>query len=226
MHELTASGFCRDHDWRLCQLRLQVQLLTVSSHGLHRITHGITPKCLSGIFRCPQIALLGTSYGTSKMLVHDRHTDRHTAAARRTIKPSSLCQLNPTPCIMTSARSLLLLAFALLATLNSATAATDVSQGDIYLLDSVHHIDNYTDLKAGQSYVANFQVNAQASNATIGSVLGFCTVLQDVGSPNASTQFSWLRAQCRYFLLDSRLIFYHCSCYVCVRTSCAPVSAV
>lgn len=111
------------------------------------------------------------------MLIHDRHT----AAATRTLKPSSLCQLDPTPCVMTSARSLLLLAFALLATLQSATAATDVLQGDIYLMNSVHQIDNYTDLKAGQSYVANFQVNAQASNATIGSVLGFCTVLRDVG---------------------------------------------
>ncbi len=80
-----------------------------------------------------------------------------------------------------SAQSLLLLAFALLAMLHSATAATDVLQGDIYLMDSVHQIQNYTDLKAGQSYVANFQVNAQASNATIGSVLGFCTVLRDVG---------------------------------------------
>lgn len=78
-------------------------------------------------------------------------------------------------------RSLQLLALALLALLHSANAATDVLQGDIHLMDSVNQISNYTNLKAGQSYVAVFQVDAQPSNATSGTVFGFCTVLRDVG---------------------------------------------
>ena len=81
-----------------------------------------------------------------------------------------------------------MLALTFLATLAySTTAASDVLQGDIYLEDSVRQIQNYTSLTAGQSYVANFQVNAQASNATMGNVMGFCMVLRDVGP-----------AQCQY----------------------------
>ena len=83
--------------------------------------------------------------------------------------------------IAASARSVQLLALAFLALLHSATAATDVLQGDIYLMDSFNQVQNYTTLTAGQTYVAIFQVQDQASNATIGTVFGFCTVLRDVG---------------------------------------------
>jgi len=173
--KLTASGFCPTAGFVNCVCRFSFSPFP----QVFRITsdYAWDYAQMPAIFRCPQIALLGTSYGTSEMLTHDRHSP----AATPTIQPSSLCQFGLTPCIMTSARPLLLLAIALLAVLHPATAATDVLQGDIYLMDSVHQIDNYTDLKAGQSYVANFQVNDQASNATIGSVLGFCTVLRDVG---------------------------------------------
>ena len=75
-----------------------------------------------------------------------------------------------------------LLAVALHYTLVYSTkAATDTLQGQIYLMDSVRQIQNYTSLTAGQSYVADFQVNGQPSNATIGNVLGFCVVLRNVG---------------------------------------------
>ena len=47
-------------------------------------------------------------------------------------------------------------------------------------MESVHQIQNNNNLQAGQSYVANFQVNAQPSNATVGNV-GFCVVLRNVG---------------------------------------------
>lgn len=79
------------------------------------------------------------------------------------------------------ARSLQLLVLTLFALFHSPNAATDVLQGNIYLMDYVNQVQNYTTLTAGQSYVASFQVNAQFSNATIGTVCGFCTVLRDVG---------------------------------------------
>ena len=71
--------------------------------------------------------------------------------------------------------------------LSSTSAASQVIEGEIYLMDSVHQTQNYTNLQAGQIYTANFQVNAQPSNATVGSVLGYCVVLRDVGP-----------AQCQY----------------------------
>lgn len=74
------------------------------------------------------------------------------------------------------------LTVATLATLLHLTVGdTDVIQGDIYLMSSVNQIQNYTSLKAGQIYVANFDVRAQPSNATIGDVMGFCVVLRDIG---------------------------------------------
>lgn len=67
MHELTASGCCRDHDWRLCQLRLQIQVLTVSSSFLVRnsgtnytgLRMGLRPNALAAFSDALKSRFLG-----------------------------------------------------------------------------------------------------------------------------------------------------------------------
>lgn len=73
--------------------------------------------------------------------------------------------------------------------------------------------------------MANFQVNAEASNATIGSVLGFCTVLRDVGP--SQCQYTIQLASGSVQVLASRQLPQFLPLQLlCVCTSCAPVSSV
>lgn len=51
----------------------------------------------------------------------------------------------------------------------------------VYATDST--IGNITSVKAGQSFAVNFLMTDRATNATIGTILGFCVALRPQGQP-------------------------------------------
>lgn len=94
----------------------------------------------------------------------------------------------------------------ILTSLIAAEASREVIQGNIYVTDSVGVGPDYTsNLSAGSTYIANFLYTAQPSNTTVGSSLGFCTILRDSGP-----------SQCQYTLqLASGTVQVH----FCVHSS-------
>ena len=62
-----------------------------------------------------------------------------------------------------------------------AVRATDVTlQGNTYIVDAANFV-NTTSLTAGQPFVLDLLATDQATNATLGSVLGYCVPLRATG---------------------------------------------
>lgn len=77
---------------------------------------------------------------------------------------------------------LVLLASCASAVVFPADATEATISANVYVTDSAGiDVTNVTSITAGQTFVLNFLLTDQATNATIGSVLGACVVLRSQG---------------------------------------------
>ena len=64
----------------------------------------------------------------------------------------------------------------------SALKGQATIEANVYVTDSANiDVVNVTSIQAGQTFVLDFLLTDQASNATVGAVLGFCVVLRSQG---------------------------------------------
>ena len=76
----------------------------------------------------------------------------------------------------------LLALFCFAAIVRSGAAMDTTINANVYATDSANiDVKNVTSILAGQTFVLNFLLTDQASNATIGELLGYCVVLTSQG---------------------------------------------